>query len=57
MIERGHSRRMGDSFAHAVGSTKVGQASPYILILLMAITLTAVVQGQEWTRFRGPNGQ
>ena len=57
MIERGHSRRMGNSFAHAVGSTKVGQAPPHILILLMAITLTAVVQGQEWTRFRGPNGQ
>jgi outer membrane protein assembly factor BamB len=27
------------------------------LALLLAAFLTAVVQGQEWTRFRGPNGQ
>ncbi|KPK38099.1 MAG: hypothetical protein AMJ65_13355 [Phycisphaerae bacterium SG8_4] len=27
------------------------------LVLLLAAILTAVTQGQEWTRFRGPNGQ
>jgi len=57
MIERGHKRRMSNSLARAVGSTKVGNALPYIVILLVAMTLTHVVHGQEWTRFRGPNGQ
>ncbi len=45
MVKR--TRRMGNSFAHAVDTT----------VLLFAIMLTGSAQGQEWTRFRGPNGQ
>ena len=42
----GKKCRMSNSFAHAVNAA-----------LLLAIILPTAAQGQEWTRFRGPNGQ
>ncbi len=37
--------------------TVINRIKRPVTLLLLGILLTAVVQGQEWTRFRGPNGQ
>ena len=57
MIER--ICRMGNSFAHAVNAARnrMGRQPAHPTALLVAIILMSAVQGQQWTRFRGPNGQ
>ena len=57
MIER--TRRMGNLFGHAVNiaRNRMGKQVAHPTVLLVVVALITAVQGQEWTRFRGPNGQ